>query len=76
MNNELARCDREIAEFQQSSNEPAWLVAMAINDWELEKEAILKDKDKSVVEQARGVQGGEVEARRLHASASAGESTS
>ena len=42
---ELARCDREIAEIQArpdvlAGTAPAWLVALGINDWAVEKRLI------------------------------------
>lgn len=41
---DLRRCDLEIERIRNENNinEPAWLVAMGMCDWELEKELILK----------------------------------
>ena len=41
----LERCDREIARLQDTHNEPALLVTMAIEDWEAEKRAIEREAD-------------------------------
>ena len=42
MNEELARCDREIAEAFQQTEAPAWLVTLGSNDWMVERSLILK----------------------------------
>lgn len=36
----LARCDREIEAMRAQTDEPAWLVALGIEDWEREKREI------------------------------------
>lgn len=38
----LARCDQEIARIENTHHEPAWLVAMGWNDWQMEKARILQ----------------------------------
>lgn len=39
----LDRCDREIEEMRKQHDSPAWLVALGINDWEMEKQMILNE---------------------------------
>lgn len=41
---DLARCDREIAEMlSQSPDKPAWLVTLGVHDWMMERELILRE---------------------------------
>ncbi len=45
---DLARCDREIASILNRSDVragecPAWLVALGVNDWEVERVLILRE---------------------------------
>ncbi len=37
MVDDLARCDREIAEASKQMDAPAWLVTLGVEDWEAEK---------------------------------------
>lgn len=43
MNNEILRCDREIAEALKQFSAPAWLVTLGVEDWEAEKRLIVLD---------------------------------
>ena len=49
MNEELARCNREIAEASQQTEAPAWLVTLGVEDWEAEKCWILAQETSSTV---------------------------
>jgi hypothetical protein len=45
INEELARCDREIAEIENrpdvlAGEAPTWLVHLGVSDWEMEKRMI------------------------------------
>ncbi len=51
INPDLARCDREITEIQERSDvvagrAPAWLVTLGVNDWEVERRLILRERAK------------------------------
>jgi hypothetical protein len=42
----LARCDAEIARIEQegaTGKHPAWLLALGMNDWQMEKRAIERE---------------------------------
>lgn len=41
MSDDLARCDREIAEASAQMDAPAWLVTLGVEDWEAEKRLLL-----------------------------------
>lgn len=43
LNEELERCDREIEAMQGQESSPAWLVALGVNDWEVEKRFLLRE---------------------------------
>ena len=38
---QIARCDREIAEALKQHDAPAWLVTLGVEDWEAEKRLLL-----------------------------------
>lgn len=47
MSDDLARCDREIAEIENRPDfltAPAWLLTMGMMDWETEKYLILNER--------------------------------
>ncbi len=45
-NEELARCDREIADSLKKMGEPAYRVAIWANDWAVERRLILQETEK------------------------------
>ena len=44
MSDDLARCDREIAEASAHTEAPAWLVTLGVEDWKREREWIEQEQ--------------------------------
>jgi len=45
---DLARCDREIAEASAHTEAPAWLVTLGVEDWRAEKRLIEAERASSL----------------------------
>jgi hypothetical protein len=52
MSDDLARCDREIAEASQQMEAPAWLVTLWAEDWKREREWIERERERPLQSQA------------------------